>query len=113
MISAISNPFLYGYFNETLKDGVRRIFSLCCPRLNRGVNQISFDQSDYFTTKIKAERNSVNNILPSETSYTPLSTLLNNNGKPSLSISRPSHDLSTRLTNLSSNQFSASISSHI
>ena len=30
MISAIANPFLYGYFNEAFKDGLEKIFSNCC-----------------------------------------------------------------------------------
>ena len=33
MISAISNPFLYSYFNETFKDGFEKIFKWFSPRL--------------------------------------------------------------------------------
>ena len=36
MISAITNPFLYSYFNETFKNGLKKIFSLCCPQINTG-----------------------------------------------------------------------------
>jgi hypothetical protein len=46
MISAITNPFLYGYFNETFKDGLERIFSLCCPNMNRDINEIYFNTTD-------------------------------------------------------------------
>lgn len=30
MISAIANPFLYGYFNETFKEGLAKLFAMCC-----------------------------------------------------------------------------------
>jgi hypothetical protein len=110
MISAISNPFLYSYFNETFKDGLKRIFSFCCPPMNRGINQMSFDQMDYSTNKIKIEKTSLSKNLTSELSYNNHSSLmLNGNGKYSLSVSRASHDPSTKLTL----PFSSSISSHI
>ncbi|UJR29996.1 hypothetical protein I4U23_017543 [Adineta vaga] len=46
MISAITNPFFYGYFNETFKDGLEKIFSLCCPRINPNINEIYYKQAD-------------------------------------------------------------------
>ncbi|CAF1094209.1 unnamed protein product [Adineta ricciae] len=46
MISAITNPFVYGYFNETFKDGLERIVSLFCPRFNRNINVIYYKQTD-------------------------------------------------------------------
>jgi len=110
MISAISNPFLYSYFNETFKDGLKRIFSFCCPQTNRVINQMSFDQIDDSKNKIKTEKNSLSKNLTSELSYNHSSLILNGNGKYSLSVSRPSHDPSTKLTLL---PFASSISSHI
>ena len=108
MISAISNPFLYSYFNETFKDGLKRIFSLCCPQINREINQI-----DYSTNKMKTEKNHLIKNLKSESNYKHSSMISNRNGTHSRSISRSSHDPSTRLTILYSNQFSSSISSHM
>jgi hypothetical protein len=46
MISAITNPFLYGYFNETFKDGLEKIVSLCCPQMIRDKNNIYYNQTD-------------------------------------------------------------------
>jgi hypothetical protein len=46
MISAIANPFLYGYFNETFKDGLQKIFSLCCPQMMRNKNSLHYDKTD-------------------------------------------------------------------
>ncbi|CAF1366724.1 unnamed protein product [Rotaria sordida] len=46
MISAITNPFLYGYFNETFKDGLEKIFSFCCRHMNRGINEMGYNQSN-------------------------------------------------------------------
>jgi hypothetical protein len=46
MISAIANPFLYGYFNETFKDGLEKIFSLCCPQMMRNKNSLYYDKTD-------------------------------------------------------------------
>lgn len=42
MISAIANPFLYGYFNETFKDGLEKIFSICC----RNRTNVPVDKND-------------------------------------------------------------------
>ncbi len=90
MISAITNPFLYSYFNETFKTGLQRIFSSCLH-----INQMKFDQTEDFVRKIKLERNS-SQIRTSD--YRPSSI-------------RTSYNPSTRLTAISSNQFSSSISS--
>lgn len=42
MISAIANPFLYGYFNETFKDGLEKIFAICC-RHRTNIHQDKID----------------------------------------------------------------------
>jgi hypothetical protein len=99
MISAITNPFLYSYFNETFKNGLQKIFSSCCSSMNKGNNQISFDQTDFSINNIQIE----NSNLQSRSSMT-----LNGNF-----ISRKSQEPSSRLTIISSNKFSSSISSQI
>jgi hypothetical protein len=48
MISAMTNPFLYSYFNETFKNGLQKIFSSCCSQMNREINQ-----TDYLITNVK------------------------------------------------------------
>ena len=109
MISAIGNPFLYGYFNETFKDGLEKIFSLCCPEINRETNQISFDQTTCSLNKKNLENNSNRNIRPSNYQS---SVNKNGNTEHSLSIARFSHDPSTRLTIISLNHVSPSFSAY-
>ncbi len=98
MISAITNPFLYSYFNETFKNGLERIFSSCCLQMNREINQISSDQTECSGTQIKSEKNLLQST---SSSY-----------QPSNSLNGDCHSrLSTGLTIMSSNQYSTSISS--
>jgi hypothetical protein len=104
MISAITNPFLYSYFNETFKTGLQRIFSSCCLKMNNGINEVSFEPTDYSVSNVKLEKN---NLQTRSNCYQP-SNLLNGDFN-----SRSSHDPSTRLTIMSSNRFSSSISSQI
>jgi hypothetical protein len=101
MISAITNPFLYSYFNETFKTGLQRIFSSCCFEMNNGINDGSFEQTEYSVKNVKLDKNN----LQSRSSYYQTSNLLNGDFN-----SRSSHDPSTRLTIMSSNRFSSSIS---
>lgn len=67
MISAIANPFLYGYFNETFRDGLEKIFSLCCPQLNREIKQICYEQADLPTCQPSLKR------CPSDATKSPAS----------------------------------------
>ncbi|CAF0799241.1 unnamed protein product [Adineta steineri] len=96
MISAISNPFLYSYFNETFKDGLTRICCLCCPNLNRRLNKFSFNQIGNSTKRMKLET-------------TKTSIFLNENLKHNLSQSRSSHDPLIRLTTISSARASTNV----
>jgi hypothetical protein len=73
MISAITNPFLYGYFNETFKDGLGKIFLLCCPQMNRNVNEIYFDQSDIPSFELTLQKHQ-NGGLASRSSFYQLSS---------------------------------------
>jgi hypothetical protein len=98
MISAITNPFLYSYFNETFKNGLERIFSSCCLQMNREINQISSDQTECSGTQVKSEKN----LLQSTSSSYQQSNSLNGDCHSRLS---------TGLTIMSSNQYSTSISS--
>jgi hypothetical protein len=56
MISAIANPFLYGYFNETFKDGLQKIFSLCCPQMMRDKNQLCYNKTDMLPLELTLEK---------------------------------------------------------
>ena len=40
-MSAIINPFLYGYFNETFKDGLENIFLLCCRSMKKNTTKFT------------------------------------------------------------------------
>ena len=57
MISAISNPFLYSYFDETFKDGLHRIFLLFCPRIHRTVNQVSLRENGNIVEQVPLSPN--------------------------------------------------------
>ena len=57
MISAITNPFLYSYFNETFKDRLKKFFALCCQRRNKEKNQVSLYLTDYSATRIQVDKN--------------------------------------------------------
>ncbi|CAF0987115.1 unnamed protein product [Adineta ricciae] len=87
MISAISNPFLYSYFNETFKDGLKRIFSFCYPRLNQGLIRKSIDQTDYSRTR-ETFSNSIKSsgVLNHANNY-PISAKSTSFGTPHCSLS--------------------------
>jgi hypothetical protein len=104
MISAITNPFLYSYFNETFKNGLTKIFSSCCPQINRDVNRISFYQAEH---SVSHNKNSVNHRQSKSSCYRT-SNVLNGNNKQSLSEPGTSCDPSTRFTSLSLNHCSSS-----
>ncbi len=74
MISAITNPFLYSYFNETFKNGLERIYSSCCLQMNREVNQISFNQTEYSVNQIKLLDRHPSSILLNGDSNSKIST---------------------------------------
>ena len=60
MISAISNPFLYSYFNETFKEGLTRLLSSCSPRIHRrNVNRVSFHQNQPISLSTKKTENNL------------------------------------------------------
>jgi hypothetical protein len=94
MISAMTNPFLYSYFNETFKNGLQKIFSSCCLQMNREKNQISFNQTDHTITNVKLEKN---NFQSRSGHYQQVSTLNADFN------SRSSQNPSSRLTIISSN----------
>lgn len=96
MISAISNPFLYSYFNETFKNGLERVFSLCCLSINRETDQILFSQTDY---PLNTHKKSKTNYFKSKLSLSDRQSSL-----------RASETKSTRLTVMGSNQFSSIVS---
>ncbi|CAF1166713.1 unnamed protein product [Rotaria sordida] len=110
MISAITNPFLYSYFNETFKDGLQKLFSSCCPRMNREINQISFDTTICSTNQINLDKISLHNRQSNLLYNQPLK-IFNGNLKHNSSVSRLTNDQSTKLTILSSTNFPTSISS--
>jgi len=56
MISAIANPFLYSYFNDTFKNGLQKMFSLCCPHLERDINTIYDDQTQVPSLELKLRK---------------------------------------------------------
>ena len=98
MISAITNPFLYGYFNETFKDGLERIFSLCCPHMIRVQQKIYYDQSDIPSLEVTLQKHQ-NGGLASRSDFYQLRT-------PEHSVNNVSNRPLTRLTDTSSNQLS-------
>ncbi|CAF2831853.1 unnamed protein product [Rotaria sp. Silwood2] len=108
MISAMTNPFLYSYFNETFKDGLQKFFSLCCPRMNREIKQVSFNQTLCSTNKINLNKNNLNNR-QSNLMHNQSLKIFNGNLKHSSSNSRLRDDSSARLVILSSTNFPKSI----
>ncbi len=98
MISAITNPFLYGYFNETFKDGLEKIFSSCCPNMIRVQQKIYYDQSDIPPVEITLQKHQ-NGGLASRSDFYQLRT-------PEYSVNNVSIRPLTRLTDTSSNQLS-------
>ncbi|CAF1018968.1 unnamed protein product [Rotaria sp. Silwood1] len=103
MISAIANPFLYGYFNETFKDGLEKIFSLCCRHMNRRLNEIRYTQSNNRIPEITLKRKQNGSLVSKSSSY-QLSLYKSSNNDVSI---RPS----TRLTKTNQNHLSISMSS--
>ena len=72
MISAISNPFLYSYFNETFKDGLQRIYASLRPQIpERILNRISLRETRSNTNdknirkSFQKRMNSCQSIVPS------------------------------------------------
>lgn len=65
MISAIANPFLYGYFNETFKDGLEKIFSLCCRHVIRHKND-TYEQNNTVQSEVKTRKNQNGNMKSSQ-----------------------------------------------
>ncbi|CAF0758969.1 unnamed protein product [Adineta steineri] len=98
MISAIANPFLYGYYNETFKDGLEKIFSICCPHLNRDINKIYYDQSGVPSLPVTLNKNSNKDSLSKANYYQSSSQECSNNN---VSIRS-----STRLTITNTNRLS-------
>lgn len=102
MISAITNPFLYGYFNETFKDGLEKIFSSCCPQMIRVKNKLYYDQTDIPPFELTLEKHQ-NGGLASRSNFYQF----NSKETSTISVSvRPS----TRLTTSSTNHLSTSLS---
>jgi hypothetical protein len=69
MISAIANPFLYGYFNETVKDGLGKIFLLCCPNMNRNINVIYYNPSDIPSLELTLKKHQNGGLASRSTFY--------------------------------------------
>lgn len=109
MISAITNPFLYSCFNETFKDGLHRLFSSCCPRMNREINQVAFDAAEYKTNKIKLEKLRLS-YQHSSAMYTQSSFACRPDVKDSISASQFMDEPSTRICVSSSNDVLTPIS---
>lgn len=97
MISAITNPFLYGYFNETFKDGLQKIFSSCCPQMIRMKNQLYYDQSDIPPFELTLEKHQNGGLASRSNFYQSYS-------KENSTITVSIHP-STRLTITSTNHF--------
>ncbi|CAF3336744.1 unnamed protein product, partial [Rotaria sp. Silwood2] len=104
----MTNPFLYSYFNETFKDGLQKFFSLCCPRMNREIKQVSFNQTVCSTNKINLNKNNLNNR-QSNLMHNQSLKIFNGNLKHISSNSRLHDDSSARLVILSSTNFPKSI----
>lgn len=60
MISAVTNPFLYGYFNETFKNGLKKFFSFCYPQINIEIHEIPSDQSRFSLNTIQSNKYHLN-----------------------------------------------------
>jgi hypothetical protein len=99
MISAITNPFLYGYFNETFKDGLEKIFSLCCPHMMRVQQKIYYDQTDIPPLEVTLQKHQ-NGGLASRSDFYQLRT-------SEYSTNNVSNRTSTRLTFTNSTHLSA------
>lgn len=57
MISAISNPFLYGYYNETFKNGLEKIFSYFCPRKQmKNKKKKDLDQTESLSMELTSKK---------------------------------------------------------
>jgi len=69
MISAITNPFLYGYFNETFQDGLTKIVSLFCPQFLHNKNRQFFDSMDIPSLKTTFERHQSGGFASRSTFY--------------------------------------------
>lgn len=87
MISAISNPFLYSYFNETFKDGLKRIFSLCYPPLKQSLIRKSIDQTDYSRTRETFNNSMKSSSILNHANTYPLSLKSTSFGTPLCSLS--------------------------
>ncbi|CAF4929606.1 unnamed protein product [Rotaria sp. Silwood1] len=87
MISAMTNPFLYSYFNETFKDGLQKLFSLCCPRMNREIKKVPFDRTLCLTNKIELDKNNLNNR-QSSSMYNQSLKIFNENIKYNIPVSQ-------------------------
>jgi len=95
MISAIINPFLYGYFNETFKDGLEKIFSSCCPHMIRVKNELYYDKTDIPPLEVTLEKHQ-NGGLASRSNFYQLNT-------KEYSANSASIHTSTRFTTTSTN----------
>ena len=58
MISAITNPFLYGYFNETIKSGLETIFCVFFSRKNRNLDGTDCNQTDSVSLELALTKSS-------------------------------------------------------
>ena len=71
MISAITNPFLYSYFNETFKEALEKVFLSCSPQIHRRIfHQTISNHSEKTTQQTfdkKPTRNCEENFLPQTT----------------------------------------------
>ncbi|CAF2151771.1 unnamed protein product [Rotaria magnacalcarata] len=112
MISAISNPFLYSYFNETFKHGIRKLCSLCCPQMNIEIRQSTINQSTNSLHRIKLDNNYLNDKQMNST-YNQSPSIFSQNLRYNSSISRLSNEPSIKLIVLSSKNSSKSIPSHL
>lgn len=56
MISAISNPFLYGYYNETFKNGLEKIYSYLCPQKQRKPKKKETDHTESLSLELTSKK---------------------------------------------------------
>ena len=99
MISAIANPFLYGYFNETFKDGLEKIFLLCCPNMNRNINEIYYDPTDIPPLELTLKKHQNGGFgsrsgFYQSTSHKPSTNSASNRASTRLTVTSTSHQLS-------------------
>jgi len=102
MISAITNPFLYGYFNETFNDGLERIVLLCCPQMIRDDNNTFYDQTDIPSLETTFQKHQIGGLA--------LRSIVYQLNSQEFSTNNVSIQPSTRLTMTSSNYLLPSIS---